>query len=103
MTCIVTKDLTKIYGGRVLALDRISLEIPCEGITALIWNNGAGKATFIRIALGLLKPSRGYIETLGVDVSRNPELVRSRVALMPGQSSAQFLNPPPVYINISHL
>jgi len=99
MTCIVTKDLTKIYGGRVIALDMVSLEIPCGGITALIGSNGAGKTTFIRIASGLLKPSRGYIETLGIDVSRNPELVRSRVSLMPQGSLPPGFSTPLQFIS----
>lgn len=99
MACIDAKDLTKIYGERVIALDRVSLEVPCGGITALVGSNGAGKTTFIRIAAGLLKPSGGYIETLGIDVSRNPELVRSRVALMPQGSLPPGFSTPLQFIS----
>ena len=83
MWCVVSRDLVKIFRGDVEALKGVSIKIPCGGITALVGRNGAGKTTFIRIASGLLKPTRGYIETLGIDVIRNAEHVRGRIALMP--------------------
>ena len=83
MPCVVSRDLVKIFRGGVEALKGVSIEIPCGGITALVGRNGAGKTTFIRIASGLLKPTRGYIETLGIDVTRDAERVRSRIAVMP--------------------
>jgi Cu-processing system ATP-binding protein len=53
------------YFGPVRALSGIDLEIgPGERI-ALVGHNGAGKTTFIRLVLGLLRPSRGSLSVLG--------------------------------------
>jgi len=82
MACISSKELWKLFGV-VEALKGVSIEVPCGGITALVGSNGAGKTTFIRIASGVLKPSSGYIEVLGIDAVEDGERVRGRVALMP--------------------
>ncbi len=55
-----TKQLTHRFGSNI-ALDKVSLSIPCNGVTALLGANGAGKTTLINCALGLIKPSSGAI------------------------------------------
>ncbi|MEM4969692.1 MAG: ABC transporter ATP-binding protein [Sulfolobales archaeon] len=99
MGCISSRDLWKIFGNRVEALKGVSVDIPCGKITALVGSNGAGKTTFIRIASGVLKPTSGYIEVLGVDVAREPERVRSRVALMPQGSLPPGFSTPLQFIS----
>jgi branched-chain amino acid transport system ATP-binding protein len=49
------------YGGVVLALERVSLDVPAGGAVALLGANGAGKTTLLRAIGGLLGYHRGAI------------------------------------------
>jgi branched-chain amino acid transport system ATP-binding protein len=49
------------YGGVVLALEQVSLEVPAGGAVALLGANGAGKTTLLRAVGGLLGYHRGAI------------------------------------------
>jgi ABC-2 type transport system ATP-binding protein len=64
------RDLTKRYGD-VLAVDRISFDVPAGTTLGLLGGNGAGKTTTIAMLLGLLVPSGGSIEVLGRDMARD--------------------------------
>ncbi len=75
-------SLTRSYDNGVTALDDVTLEIP-PGRTALLGPNGAGKSTLLKILLGLTRPSRGAVEVLGRDPTRDPLGVRARVGYMP--------------------
>lgn len=52
--------LTKVYGGRVRALDGVDLTIP-TGMFGLLGPNGAGKTTLMRILAGVLRPTSGSV------------------------------------------
>lgn len=60
------KDLQKQYGSFQL---NCSLEVPPGRITGLIGQNGAGKSTTFKAALGLIHPDHGSITLLGKDLS----------------------------------
>jgi ABC-type branched-subunit amino acid transport system ATPase component len=49
------------YGGAVLALEQVSLEVPAGGAVALLGANGAGKTTLLRAIGGLLGYHRGAV------------------------------------------
>ncbi|MGH2944008.1 MAG: ABC transporter ATP-binding protein [Solirubrobacteraceae bacterium] len=49
------------YGGAVLALEQVSLDVPAGGSVALLGANGAGKTTLLRAIGGLLGYHRGAI------------------------------------------
>ena len=68
---------------RVWALRDSSVQVPAGHITALVGPNGAGKTTLLNLAIGLLAPSAGAIETLGWDPQRQPERVLERVGYVP--------------------
>jgi ABC-type multidrug transport system ATPase subunit len=53
---VVFHDVTKVYNGRVTALDHVNFEIPRGATVALLGPNGAGKSTAIDTMLGLRKP-----------------------------------------------
>ena len=65
------------------ALADLSLEVPAGSITALVGPDGAGKTTFIRLAAGLLRPDRGQLQVLGLDVAREAQAVQDRISYMP--------------------
>ncbi|HEY4461196.1 MAG TPA: ABC transporter ATP-binding protein [Streptosporangiaceae bacterium] len=79
---INTTLLTKRYPGDVMALDGLTIGVP-PGITGLIGANGAGKSTLIKILLGLLPPTKGRAQVLGLDGQRDSERVRALVGYMP--------------------
>ena len=78
---IRTRGLTKDYGS-VLALDDLTLEIG-PGITGLVGANGAGKSTLIKVLLGLVSPTAGTAEVLGLDIAGEAAGIRARVGYLP--------------------
>jgi ABC-2 type transport system ATP-binding protein len=73
--------VTKRYPG-VTALDSLSLSLE-PGIIGLVGANGAGKSTFIRILLGLLAPTSGSVEVLGINSLTHPLEVRKYIGYLP--------------------
>ena len=57
---VLLEDVSIVVGGAAI-LDRVSLEIAPGAPTVLIGPNGAGKTTAIRLAMGLLSPTRGRV------------------------------------------
>ncbi|HYE00742.1 MAG TPA: ABC transporter ATP-binding protein [Alphaproteobacteria bacterium] len=66
---INVEHLSKRFGAS-LAVDSISFAVPAGRTTALLGGNGAGKTTTISMLLGLVLPTEGRIEVLGVDMLR---------------------------------
>lgn len=73
-TVIAVRGLSKWF-GEVVALNDLNLEIG-QGVTGLLGANGAGKSTFIKLALGLYQPSRGSIQVLGKSPRNNLSILR---------------------------
>ena len=59
-TLIACEHLTKRFGLKA-ALDDVNLTIGRGRIVGLLGPNGSGKTTFLKMAAGLLRPSRGQI------------------------------------------
>jgi ABC-2 type transport system ATP-binding protein len=57
-------NLSKTFGA-VYALNGLSLSIPKGGVYGVLGANGAGKSTFFRVCLDLVRPSAGQIKILG--------------------------------------
>ena len=66
---IVVRDLVKRYGD-IVAVNGVSFTVMRGTTTALLGGNGAGKTTTLSILLGVLTPTSGAIEVLGVDMLR---------------------------------
>jgi len=77
-----TDGLTLRYPGGTTALDGLTVSVP-HGSIGLVGANGAGKTTLFRLALGLLRPTAGSIEVVGIDADADPVGVRARVGFMP--------------------
>ncbi len=71
---IEAHELSKWF-GEVIALNNLSVVIE-TGVTGLLGPNGAGKSTFIKLALGLYRPSRGSIRVLGASPRNNRAILR---------------------------
>ena len=54
-------------------LDGISFRLPRGETKAIFGTAGSGKSTILKLALGLMKPDRGHIYTLGQDVTEMRE------------------------------
>ena len=73
--------LSKAYGKR-LAVDHLDLQVDRGELFGFLGPNGAGKTTTIRMALGLVAPTNGSIEILGLEVRRNRSKVLPRVGAL---------------------
>ena len=68
---ISIKGLAKKYDS-LLAVDGIDPEISKGELFGFLGPNGAAKTTTIKLLVGLLKPTSGFIFIDGIDLGRNP-------------------------------
>ena len=76
------ENLTKRYGD-VMAVDRLSLEVPMGRMFGFLGPNGAGKSTTIGCLTGLVDPTSGSIELLGQSFDSNAIELKRRIGVMP--------------------
>lgn len=69
---IEVKNLTKIY-GETTVLNIHELIISKGESFGLVGNNGAGKTTFFRLILDLLRANTGFVTSKGTDVKKSNE------------------------------
>lgn len=71
--------------GRTAVVHGATVEVPADGVTAVMGHNGAGKTTLLRAAVGLLPVRSGRILLDGVDVTGSPphRRVRRGMAYVP--------------------
>src|SRR5436305_1152704 len=62
---ILTRDLSKRYGERIVAVDRLTLRVRRGEIYGFVGPNGAGKTTTLRMLVGLIRPTSGAVTILG--------------------------------------
>src|SRR6476660_7654046 len=79
---IETTALTKVYPGRVTALDGLTVSV-APGVTGLVGANGAGKSTLIKILLGLVPPTKGRATVFGHDCQTSGAAIRTLLGYMP--------------------
>ncbi len=75
-TALEVTSLSVNYGA-IRAVQDVSLDVPRQGITALVGANGAGKSSILRALAGIVPECHGSIKLNGVDVSKLP--ARKRV------------------------
>jgi len=83
---IEVRDLVKIYGGKVRALDGLSFTVEAGAVFGLLGPNGAGKSTTIKILNTLSSPDSGSARVAGFDVLREPERVRRAIGCVAQKS-----------------
>ncbi|MBZ0088127.1 MAG: ABC transporter ATP-binding protein [Thermomonas sp.] len=75
------RGLSKRF-GQLLAVDRLDLTVPRAKVYGFLGPNGSGKSTTIRMLCGLLTPSAGEIEVLGLRIPEQGEALRLRIGYM---------------------
>jgi len=83
---VIARGLVKRFGS-FTAVDGLDFEVQRGEIFGLLGPNGSGKTTTIRMMLGLLSPSAGKVEVLGIPVDHHTEKIRPRVGYMSQQFS----------------
>ncbi len=80
---VETQKLTKIYQNRQIALNDVTLRIEPGCVLGLLGPNGAGKTTFLRLVLGLHRPSAGWVKVFGRYMTPNAAYLRRRIGYIP--------------------
>jgi ABC-2 type transport system ATP-binding protein len=90
---IATRGLTKRFRSGQLAVDNLSLAVPHGSVYGFLGPNGSGKTTTIRMLLGLVQPTSGRHQLLGVDMPEGANDVLPRVgSLVEGPAFYSFLS-----------
>jgi ABC-2 type transport system ATP-binding protein len=76
---IVTTGLTKRFRGGQLAVADLGMVVPRGSVYGFLGPNGSGKTTTIRMLLGLVYPTRGSHQLLGVPMPAGTVRVLPRV------------------------
>jgi ABC-2 type transport system ATP-binding protein len=77
----VCRGLVKRYEGGAVALDGLDLEVRAGECFGLLGPNGAGKTTTVEILEGLLEPTAGQVEVLGMRWSSDERALRERLGV----------------------
>lgn len=76
------ENLVKVYSS-CRAVDGLNLELDAGRIYALLGPNGSGKSTFMKMVVGLIKPTEGKIYLDGEEIS---DKTRARITYMPTEN-----------------
>lgn len=79
---IVAEGLTRLFGPLV-AVDRLLLRVPRGCFYGFLGPNGAGKSTTLKMLTGLLRPTAGRIQILGLDLATDPVGIKRRIGVVP--------------------
>ena len=80
---IELKSVSKTYGGRIKAVDNMTLNIDSGCIYGFLGPNGAGKTTTIKLITGIINPDGGTILVEGDDVQKDPLAVKKNIGFVP--------------------
>ncbi len=81
-TAIVTEKLTRRFGN-LAAVDSMDLKVAAGQFFGFLGPNGAGKSTTIKMLTGLLAPSSGRMELLGLDFAAHPVEIKRQIGVVP--------------------
>jgi ABC-2 type transport system ATP-binding protein len=80
---VETFKLTKIYQNRQIALNDVTLRLEPGCVLGLLGANGAGKTTLLRLAIGLHRPTAGWVKVFGKRMTPNAAALRRRIGYIP--------------------
>ncbi len=83
------RDLTKVFKDfwcrdKVKAVDSLNLKVQAGEVFGLLGPNGSGKSTFIKLILGLLRPTRGFAAVFGRPPGHSH--TKGRIGYLPEES-----------------
>lgn len=78
---IVARGMTRRFGDLV-AVNNVDLTVPKACVYGFLGPNGSGKSTTIRMLCGLLTPSSGNIEVLGLRIPEQAEELKRNIGYM---------------------
>src|SRR6266850_1217754 len=79
---IQTHKLTRTFGN-LTAVEAIDLQVAAGQFFGFLGPNGAGKSTTIKMLTGLLAPTAGSMQLLGLDFAANPVEVKRQIGVVP--------------------
>jgi ABC-2 type transport system ATP-binding protein len=68
--------------GEIQAVKGLSMEVPWGSVFGFLGPNGAGKTTTMRLLLGLLVPTAGSIQVMGLDPQRDGDAIRRSAGVL---------------------
>lgn len=84
---IEVKNLVKTYGTKH-AVDGVSFTVRPGDILGFLGPNGAGKSTTMKMITGFIRPDAGTATVAGIDVTKDPVAVKSRIGYLPESAPA---------------
>ena len=86
MNIVVARNLVKDY-GHLRAVNSIDFEIAKGEFFGFLGPNGAGKTSVMRIIHCFMPPSAGYMTVLGMNVVEKPDIIKSKIGVMPQENN----------------
>ncbi|MCY7366054.1 MAG: ATP-binding cassette domain-containing protein, partial [Frankiaceae bacterium] len=83
MTPVLLAQGIVVDFGAVRAVGGFDLSVAAGASVALVGRNGAGKSTTMRVLAGVLPPSAGTVQVVGIDAAADPSGVRAAVGYCP--------------------
>jgi len=83
-TAITLTNLTKTYGS-ANAVDDVSFKVKKGELFGFLGPNGAGKTTTIKMLIGLLEPTSGKANIMGVNMWKHPLEAKKYISYVPDQ------------------
>lgn len=90
MNSIEVSNLKVSYDGKKYVVDDLSFDVKEGEIFGFLGPNGAGKTTTIRVLTTLIKPTKGTVKVLGMDVTRKGLEIRKRIGVILQQPSYEW-------------
>ena len=82
ISIIQVKELTKVFNGKIRAVDGISFNVERGEILGFLGPNGAGNTTTLSMLATLLRPTSGTATINGHDILKEPDEVRRSVGFV---------------------
>jgi ABC-2 type transport system ATP-binding protein len=78
---IQARGLTRRFGA-LIAVNRLDIDIHRSEVFGFLGPNGAGKSTLIRMLVGLMSPTEGTAQVLGINIPKESDKLRSKIGYM---------------------
>ena len=88
---IEVNQVHKVYpskkkGGAVHAVDDVSFRCEPGRVFALLGPNGSGKTTLLRMISTMMKPTKGSLKVVGMDVEKDSHNLRKEIGFLTGSA-----------------